>query len=419
MAMDRKIDKKKRPLWQWVGVAVLTIGAGWLAYSFLADASVRTYRASSQQLIVSTVEYGAFEDLIPIRGNIQPLNTVFLDAVNGGVVDQIFVEEGSFVEAGQPILQLSNNNLRLSAAQNDTSITEQLNFLGNITNGLETEKLRTEREIIDIQYRITVLERQKRRFEELVNNDLISEEEYEAVIDELEYQNLVLANTLSRQELEEEIRAERTTQISEQIVKLQENLEVSRQSFESLLVIAPISGQLTSLPVEIGQSKSIGERLGQIDIVDQYKIVASVDEFYVSRVSPSQEATFTLAGREFSAVVDKVYPEITQGTFEVDLLFASGTPSNLRRGQTLQMDLTLGNPVDSLLIPLGGFIQDTGGNWVFVVDETGEYAFRRDIEAGRRNNRYLEVRSGLEEDERVITSAYSQMEDVERIQLTR
>jgi len=417
MAMDRRIEKQPRPLWQWGLVVVSVAGLAWFIYELLADASIRTYRAPKEQLIVSTVEYGAFEDLIPIRGTIQPLNTVYLDAINGGVVERILVEEGSFVEADQELLQLSNTNLRLNAAQNDTSITEQLNFLGNISNNLETEKLRIERDILDIEYRITVLERQKKRFDQLVDSSLISQEEYEAVLDELWYQRKVLANTLSRQDLGEKIREERLQQIAEQTQKLQENLKVSQSSFESLLVRAPISGQLTSLPVEIGESKMSGERLGQIDSVDQYKVVAQIDEYYVSRVAQGQTAQFTLAGDEYNARAIKVYPEITDGTFTVDLAFTRGVPENIRRGQALQMELTLGNPVQSLLLPLGSFVQDTGGNWVFVLDENDDYAYRRDIEAGRRNNRFIEVRSGLKQGDRVITSGYSAMQEVERIAL--
>lgn len=418
MAMDKKIEKKKRPLWQWGLIAAVLSGGGWFAYGLITDVSIRTYRVPQEQLIVSTVEFGAFEDLIPIRGTIQPLNSVFLDAVNGGVVEEIFVEEGSFVEAGQPLVQLSNTNLRLSAAQNDTNITEQLNFLGNISNNLETTKLNTQRQIIDTEYRIIVLERQKARFEKLVDDSLISEQDYEAVLDELAYQKLILANSIARQDVEEKIRIDRTDQIALQISKLQENLEVSQSSFESLLVRAPISGQLTSLPVDIGESKTTGQRLGQIDVIDQYKIVAQIDEYYVSRVTAQQEATFTLGGLEYTARAIKVYPEITAGTFEVDLVFEGLAPDNIRRGQTLQMELIIGNPVESLLLPLGGFIQETGGNWVFVLDDEGAYAMRRDIRVGRRNNRYVEVREGLQQGDRVITSSYGQMEDMQRVQLT-
>ncbi|MFK7864537.1 MAG: efflux RND transporter periplasmic adaptor subunit [Pseudohongiellaceae bacterium] len=418
MAMDKQIEKKKTPTWRWGVILTVLIGGGWFAYGLVTDVSIRTYRVPQEQLIVSTVEYGAFEDLIPIRGTIQPLNSVFLDAVNGGVVEEIFVEEGSFVEAGQPLVQLSNTNLRLSAAQNDTNITEQLNFLGNISNNLETTKLNTERQIIDTEYRIIVLERQKARFEKLVDGSLISEQDYDGVIDELAYQKLILENSKARQEVEEKIRIDRTDQIALQISKLQENLEVSQSSFESLLVRAPITGQLTSLPVEIGESKTTGQRLGQIDVIDQYKIVAQIDEYYVSRVATDQGATFTLAGQEHKARAIKVYPEITAGTFEVDLVFEGSAPDNVRRGQTLQMELTLGNPVESLLLPLGGFIQETGGNWVFVLDNEGSYAMRRDIRIGRRNNRYVEVREGLQQGDRVITSSYGQMEEMQRVQLT-
>jgi HlyD family secretion protein len=419
MAMDKKIEKKKRPLWQWGLIVVLVSAGGFYLYQLLADASIRTYRVPQEQLIVSTVEFGAFEDLIPIRGTIQPFESVFLDAVIGGSVDEVFIEEGAFVEAGQPLVQLSNTATRLQAAQADAGTTEQLNFLNNLTTGFEYQKLNTARQIIDTEYRITTLDRQKRRFERLVDDSLISEEEYEAIIDELEYQHKLHENLEARQLVEDLERESRLTQIEAQISMLEENLEISQTSFESLLVKAPIAGQLTSFPVEIGESKQTGQRLGQIDGVDKYKIVAQIDEYYVSRVAPDQTATFTLAGQEFESRVIKVYPEITEGTFEVDMIILGMTPANMRRGQTLQMELTLGNPVESLLLPLGGFIQDTGGNWVFVLGDAGEYAYRRDIRVGRRNNRYVEVREGLEQGERVVTSSYSQMEDMERIQLTQ
>jgi HlyD family secretion protein len=418
MAMDKVIEKKKRPIWQW-GLLAVAAGAGaWFVYGILADASIRTYRVAEEQLIISEVTSGAFEDVTPIRGAIQPFNSFFLDSVAGGTVDEIYVEEGSFVEAGEPLLRLSNNDLRLNVANTDTRITEQLNNLNNIINGFESTKLTIERNLIDTKYRIRVLERQKARQERLVEESLVSEEIYEATIDELEYQRQVLVNWEARQELEAKIRNERTASIANQMKMLEENQALSQASFDDLLVRAPISGQLTSLPVEIGESKTRGERLGQIDVVDQYKVVAQVDEYYVTRVAPGQSAKFTLSGQQFGAIVDKVYPEITEGTFEVDLVFEGLPPASIRRGQTLQLELTLGNPVDSLLLPLGGFIQDTGGNWVFVVDADGQYATRRDIRVGRRNNRYVEVREGLQSGDRVITSSYGQMEDMERIQLT-
>ena len=416
MSMDKIIEKKRRPAWQW-GVAGLIIVTSWLAYGIWSDATIRTYTLPKEQIIISTVDYAVFDDVIPIRGTVQPLNTVFLDAVDGGVVEEIFVEEGSFVEQGQPLLQFNNTGLQLSVASNDTNITEQLNNLTNISNSLETTKINTDREIIDTEYRIVTLERLKTRQESLIEDNLISRDQYESTLDELEYQHKVLENILARQQLENTIREERMLQIQNQIIKLEDNLAVSQSSFENLLVRAPISGQLTSFPVDIGENKSQGQRLGQIDVVDQYKIVAQIDEFYVTRVFPGQEAQFSLSGVNYHATVLKIYPQITGGTFEVDLIFEDEEPDAIRRGQTLQMNLTLGNSQQAILLPLGGYIQDTGGNWVFVLDDSGEFAVRRNIRSGRRNNQYLEIQEGLDAGEAVITSSYRQMLDVERIRL--
>lgn len=416
--MDKLIQKKKRPLWQWMLLGVAGVSVAWSVQAMLADASIRTYRVNLNQLVVSDVLRDAFDDVTPIRGTIQPFSSVFLDAVNGGVVEEVLAEEGSFVEAGQPLLQLSNNDLQLQVANNDTQTTEQINNLANISNSMDTTRLMTERAIIDTEYNIIVLKRQKERMERLISSNMISKEEYDAIADELLYRQKIHANLLERQELEDRTRQERMTQIEGQMVKLQDNLGLSLRTYADLLVRAPVAGQLTSLPVEIGENKSRGQRLGQIDAVDQYKIVAQVDEYYVTRVALGQSARFILAGEAFNAKVMKVYPEITAGTFEIDLSFEGEAPSRVRRGQTLQLDLTLGNPVESLLLPLGGFIQDTGGNWVFVLNEAGEFATRRDIVTGRRNSRYVEVREGLEVGDRVITSSYSNMGEIERIQLT-
>lgn len=418
MTMDRVIQKKTRPLWQWTVITLAVAALLWFVWDLLNDASIRTFRLPEQQTTIASVQYGPFEDVTPIRGSIQPFNSVFLDAVDGGVVEEVLVEEGSFVTAGQPLLQLSNTDLRLNVARNDTSITEQLNNLSNISNGMETTTLNTQRQLIEIEYRIAVLERQEQRLKQLAIDSLVPQEQYETIVDELVYQRKLQANTKARQSLEDRIRKDRMQQIALQVNKLEENLALSQSSFENLLVRAPIAGQLTSLPVEVGENKTRGQRLGQIDVVEQYKIVAQVDEYYVTRVALDQSARFTLTGRQYEARVIKIYPEITEGTFTVDLVFEGSPPENLRRGQTLQLDLTLGGAVESLLLPLGSFIQDTGGNWVFVVASDGEYATRRDIRSGRRNNRFVEIVDGLQQGERVITSSYAQMLTMERIQLS-
>ncbi|MDO9477395.1 MAG: HlyD family efflux transporter periplasmic adaptor subunit [Pseudohongiella sp.] len=419
MAMDKVIQKRTRPWWQWLlgltGIAALV----WILYQTITSASVRSTTVPANQLIISSVQMGTLEDVISVRGTVQPLNSVFLDAVNGGVVEQIFVQEGAFVEAGQPLLQLSNTTLRLNVASNDTAITEQLNNLTNIANGLETTQLNTEREIINIEYRIVTLERLKQRQQDLVTGRMISQQDFDATLDELEYQNRLLENARARQVLENRIRQDRQLQIAQQIEKLEDNLALAQSSFEGLLVRAPISGQLTSLPVQIGESKITGERLGQIDVINQYKVAAQIDEFYVSRVAPGQSARFTLAGRDFGVVIDRVYPEITSGLFTVDFIFDMDVPENMRRGQTLPLELTLGSPQETLLLPIGSFVQETGGNWVFVLDASGQNAYRRNISVGRRNNRFIEVREGLSAGDRVITSGYGSIVNAERVQLSQ
>ncbi len=394
--------------------------AVWLLWRLIADASIRTYSVPASQVVISTVEYGAFEDVIPLRGTIQPFESVFLDATEGGVVQEVFVEQGAVVVQGQPLLQFANSDLQLNVARNDTSITEQLNNLNNIKNQLETTKLQTEAMIIEQEYRLTTQRRRLPRMEELVKDKLVSEEEYQAARDEVAYLEKLIANTRERQALETRIREERLQQIDVQIAQLENNLELSQSSFENLLVRAPIAGLLTSFAAEIGENKPRGTRLGQIDVTDRYKIVAQPDEFYVTRVTQGQTARFTLNGSEYVATVAKVYPEVrTDGTFTIDLVFEGNAPADMRRGQTLQLNLTLGNPVDSLLLPVGGFTQDTGGNWAFVLDATGEYATKRELRIGRKNSRMIEVQEGLQAGEKVITSSYGSMVDMERIQLTR
>ncbi len=416
MGMDRKIEKSRKPLMIKLGlVAVFGSGLAFAGLRVLKDSAIATFRVAEDRVTIGAVAEGYFEDFIPVRGAVTPLQTVFLDATEGGRVEKVFVEAGAIVEAGEPLLQFTNSSLQLSVATTDTSITEQLNNLNNITNTLETTKINTERDLIEAEFRMTNLQRRLPRMEELAQQKLVSEEEYQAARDEAVYLESLIANIRTRQELENRIRDDRVEQIAAQIAALESNLQLSKDSVENLLVRAPVGGQLSSFDAEIGQSKTPGQRLGQIDDIEQYKVEVLIDEFYVTRTQPGQFAETTLTDTSYELVISKVYPEITNGQFKVDMDFVGAVPTDIRRGQTLQVRVQLGDSSNALLLPRGGFFQDTGGNWAFVLDASREFAEKRNIRLGRRNPEYFEVLEGLNAGERVITSEYAAFTEMDRI----
>lgn len=419
MGMDRKIKKSRRPFILKCGLATVTvIGMAVLAQQVLNDASIATYRVDHERVTVSKVIRGAFEDFIPVRGSVTPLRSVFLDAIEGGRVEAIFVEEGSVVEKGEPLLELSNTALQLDVISREAQVTEQLNNLRNTRLAMEQNRLDLKSRLVELDYQIVRLERLVERRRRLMERDMISEADYVDASDELAYYRNRREVTLESQEQDEAMRQAQIESLEAGVKQLERNLEIARRNLENLTIEAPVSGQLTSLDAEIGQSKSRGEALGQVDDMDAYKLTVQIDEFYVTRTHVGQYGEFTLTGQPYELRIAKIYPEIVNGQFQVDMEFVRDMPDNLRRGQTLQLRVQLGDASDALLLPRGGFFQDTGGNWVFVLNESGDAALRRDIRLGRRNPEYFEVLEGLEEGDQVITSEYAAYGDIERILLS-
>lgn len=419
MGMDRKIKKSRRPFILKCGLATVTvIGMAVLAQQVLNDASIATYRVDHERVTVSKVIRGAFEDFIPVRGSVTPLRSVFLDAIEGGRVEAIFVEEGSVVEKGEPLLELSNTALQLDVISREAQVTEQLNNLRNTRLAMEQNRLDLKSRLVELDYQIVRLERLVERRRRLMERDMISEADYVDASDELAYYRNRREVTLENQEQDEAMRQAQIESLEAGVKQLERNLEIARRNLENLTIEAPVSGQLTSLDAEIGQSKSRGEALGQVDDMDAYKLTVQIDEFYVTRTHVGQYGEFTLTGQPYELRIAKIYPEIVNGQFQVDMEFVRDMPDNLRRGQTLQLRVQLGDASDALLLPRGGFFQDTGGNWVFVLNESGDAALRRDIRLGRRNPEYFEVLEGLEEGDQVITSEYAAYGDIERILLS-
>jgi HlyD family secretion protein len=418
-AMDRKVPKR-RLTWPRIAIAVVGVAlVGVTIQQVLRTSSVRSFAVAADLLTISTVQNGAFLDFIPVRGTVTPLNSVYLDAIEGGRVEAVLAEEGSFVVEGQPILELSNTTLQLDVISREAQVSEQLNSLRNTRLEMEQNRLALSNDLTEIDYQVTRLARLVDRRSDLVARNLIARQDFEESVDELDYYKSRREITVRSIEADERGRAEQIEQLQSSIEQLEQNLGIARSTLQSLIIKSPLSGQLTSLSAEIGQSKARGERLGQIDDVGEFKITAQVDEFYVTRLQDGQAAEFEFGGQDYELEVLKVYPEIRDGQFQMDMAFVGTPPPNLRRGQTLQSRVALGDVTQALLLPRGGFFEDTGGSWAFVLDASGNYAEKRQLTLGRRNPDYFEVLSGVAEGERVVTSEYSAFADMDRVELTK
>jgi len=412
--MDRKISSRsRRPLF----IVVATIaGVLLLGFIFLNSGTSTSFTLDGQRIRTAEVTNGMFEDYIPLRASVEPERTVYLDAIEGGRVERILVEEGAYVTAGQALIDLSNTSLQLDVIAREAEVSEQLNNLRNTQLAIEQNRLSLKSELIEIDFQIVKLDRLVKRYEELEDNQFISKTVYEDSRDELEYWRSRRIVTRESQAQDEKIRLAQIEQLDSSVEQLEKNLTLARGNLDNLLIRAPRDGQLTSLDAELGESKSRGQRMGQIDDVDRFKAVALVNEFYLGRVRIGQQAQLDLDGREYFLEISKIYPEVQASQFEIDLRFTGSAPANIRRGQTLQLRLTLGDVEEkAVLLENGPFYNDTGGAWVFVMDPDGKSATRRPVQLGRRNPNMIEVEAGLVAGDEVVISSYSNFIEVDRL----
>lgn len=416
-SMDRVIEKKGLPL-QKLGIAAAVLAGLAVAGWFLMDyGSGRSLVIDNSRVIVSSVTRGIFEDFIPIRGQVTPRQTIYLDAIEGGRVEEKLVEDGASVKAGDLLVVLSNTSLQLSVTQNEAMVTEQLNNMRTIELQLEQNRLQHKRSLVEMDYQIKRLERQVSRFSNLDNAGVAAKSQLEDAQDELEYYRNRRKVTLESQATDARLQETQLEFLKKTGGQLEQSLTLARKNLDALNVRAPVDGKLSGLDLEVGQSIQRGGRLGQIDDPDNFKLSASIDEFYLNRVDIGQSASFEQMGTQYEMRVNKIYPQVDNGQFEIDLVFTGDQPTDIRRGQTIQAKLTLGDATQALLIPNGAFYQDTGGNWMFVVNDAGTMAVKRNVRLGRRNSRTIEVLEGLEEGEEVITSPYSSFREMDRLQL--
>ena len=415
-AMDRRITPERFTAPRIAaGTAVLAVAVLVVIALNAVLQEGRTYSIDAERVSVSEVRRGTFSDDIPIRGQVTPLTTVYLDAVEGGQVTAVFVEEGAFVSVGDPLVALNNTDLQLEVLGREAQVTEQLNNLRNTSLALEQNRLAHKRDLIEVDYQIGRIGRLLDRRRPLMETGTVSRQDIEELEDELGYFEARRAVTIEAADQDELYRAAQVTQLQESVESLRANLVLARENLANLVVNAPISGQVTALDAHVGESKPRGQRLGQIDQVDRYKVTAWIDEFYVTRVALGQEGSFSLHGSNYALAVVKTYPEVVTGQFKVDLAFTDAVPEDVRRGQTVQVRLALNAPVESLILDNGAFFQDTGGTWVFVIDPISGDATRRPVRLGRRTTREIEVLDGLVTGDRVVISSYETFADMDRL----
>jgi len=416
--MDRKIKRGgPRPMTiaAGIGAAVLLVAIIWVSRD-----SATSYTLDGQRIRTATVKTGVFEDYIPLRATVEPERSVYLDAIDGGRVESVLVDDGAFVAEGQPIVELSNTSLQLDVIAREAEVSQQLNNLRNTQLAIEQNRLSLKSDLIEIDYQVTRLDRLVTRYNALQGNQFISKNEYEDAVDELEYWRSRREVTRESQAQDEVIRLAQIEQLETSVLQLEKNLTLARSNLDNLLIKAPRAGRLTSLNAELGESKVRGERIGQIDDIDRFKSTAQVNEFYLNRVRAGQRAELELDGRNFELEISKVYPNVQASQFEIDLRFLGDAPKDIRRGQTLQIRLVLGDAEsNAILLTNGPFFNDTGGAWVFVLNDDLSVATRPDVELGRRNSSNIEVVSGLVNGDQVVISSYSNFITVDRLFIDR
>jgi len=398
-----------------IGATVMLIVA--ISFWFLAPRA-GSQTVAADRLTLSSVRTGTFEDFIPLRARVTPLLTVYLDAIEGGRVEKVIAEDGASLAKGQLIVELSNAELQLSTLARQTEVEQQINNMRSQELALAQTRLANERAVLDADLAATKARRQYEREQPLAARGFVSGKQFNDTRDEYLYEQRRMEVVRRSQATDERLQGNQLAQQRASAASMQSSLKLARANLDALNLRAPVAGQLSGFSIQVGQSLQRGERIGQIDSPGRNKLMAGVDEFYLGRVQLGQKANVDWGGKTFAARVTKIYPQVQNGQFQVDLQFIGTEPANIQRGQTLQAKLTLGDPAPARLIPAGAFYNETGGNWVFVVSPDGKSAVKRPVRLGRRNPDSIEVLEGLDPGERVITSPYTGFADKDRLDLT-
>jgi HlyD family secretion protein len=397
--MDRVIARK--PRWRrYAPLAIVVLAVAGIAGWLLSGTGGNVYRVPVNRLTIGTVTQGPFEDYIAVRGAVAPYTTAYLTTDQGGTVKQVLVEDGARVKSGQPMIVLSNPALQLQVA------AQQLTF--------EQTRFKYQHDLLEIEHQISKLKSDLERDKILLDGNAIAPSSYKQEQEEYNYYVKLHAATIASEEAEQRVRA---TQLTGQAAGAKS--DIANAGVEALTIRAPMDGQLTALDAEVGQSKAPGAVLGQVNSADRFKLQAQVDEFYLGRVVVGQDTLFSVDDKDYRAHVAKVYPQVSNGTFKVDLYFNGTAPTGIHVGQAIDLKVELGGASRAVMVPNGPFYQDTGGNWVFVLDPAGHYATRRNVRLGRRNPDHVEVVDGLKPGEKIIVSGYEAFLKMDRVEFGR
>jgi HlyD family secretion protein len=412
--MDRAITL---PWWRQRRVAlaagILAVISALLLLASLIDGE-RHLSMERERLGIATVTRGTFTDSIPLRARVVPRETIYLDAIEGGRVERVMVEPGDLVAAGQPLLRLANTELELTVLDREARLIESITQLQARQSQLEQDRLFNQKQLADIEYNITRLTRSLQRRKALLSE---SQELRDTLQDELDHNRRLLPLQTESNSRQEQLRVQQLPQIAAQLEKLHQDVEITRSKLDSLTVRAPVAGRITAIDLKVGENRDRGQRLGELTPDIGFKVIASVDEFYLPRLRSGQNANVEIGESSWPLQVTRVHPQVKAGAFEVELAFSRVPPDGLVAGQAVQGKFAFGAASNAIIIPAGPFLQQTGGHWVFVLSRDGETAVRRPITPGRRSLEQLEIKGGLEPGERVITSDYSDYERVDRIDI--
>ncbi len=388
-----------------------------ILFVILSSTGNSKLNVEKERITISEVKKGNFQENIPVNGVVLPISTIYLDAMEGGRVEEKFVEDGTMMKKGEPIIRLSNTDLELSLVNQETQVYNLLTQMQISQNAARQNTIIKRNNLTDVENNLIEGKRKYELNKNLYEKGAVGRQDYMESENNYNYQKekYQLANEVMAQDSLSS--KQESQQARESYERTRKALELMRRKVGDLVVKAPVDGQLTALDAEIGQSKQKGERLGQIDVISGYKVRAEIDEHYISRIFNGQRGTFTFNGKDYDLEIRKVYTQVSNGRFQVDMHFVDGVPENIRRGQSLQIKLALSQEKEAVLVSKGGFFQQTGGNWIFKLSDDGETAYRTPIRLGSQNTEYYEVLEGIEPGDKVITSSYSNFGDIEELVL--